>query len=335
MKICPRCIHENPDDARYCEKCGYKFRRVRKAIVIITVVLLIAAGAVIFFSPPSQSPQPPTPISPTPVVEPAPVPVVPVPVTGSFADKSPAPENGVKKCIIEIRKAGLAAFIINIDSQKRWRLVKADFDSSLVQSDHVKDKMDISLNDYIGSIVNYGPTKNNISFIASADTQYDTKMQTIINEIMGLGYSIYRFDSETEIRWGFKSTVPERYAKSSFYVKISSDKTVIAWLEDATIRFHVATVGNANKVGELVKHVPTNNRGYCFIVGDVPAKMAQQHRNVNERFTVLSKPDDYNFTGKQEQIDIKTYRDIRDASGCNTFIFDWETNFVVGKLLDD
>jgi hypothetical protein len=334
MKICPRCVHENPDDARYCEKCGYKFRRLaKKVIVIITVCLLIAAGAVIFLSPPDIPPQPPEPVHvPTPVT---------APIDSSesssakFMYKSPTPDKGVLKCVVEVQKTGLVAFIIKIDGQNRWRLEKADIDSSLVQSDLVKDKAAITTTDYIGGITNYGVINGNIHFVARSNEQlYNRKMVNVMSEITERGFKISRFDNEMETRWGFLATIPKEYKKSSFYIKISSDKVVVAWLEDTAILTKESSL-RIDEVRKLAAKVPTNKRGYCFIEGDIPAKMAKMNKNTDKRYIVLDAPDKYNFPDKHEQYKVMIYQALVEASGCNTFVFDQNTNFAIGKLIDD
>jgi hypothetical protein len=321
MKVCPRCIHENPDDARFCEKCGYQFRRsARITVIIITVSLLIAAaGAVILFLLPS----PVDPVNP----------VTPVPATSSkFKYMPPAPENGVSKCIVEVRKTGLVSFIVKIDAQNRWRLEKTDLDSSLVQNDLVKNKKDISASDYVAGIINYGVDKRNIHFVAASGQ--DTPVMT---EIKNLGFAISRFDSRKKIHWGFKATVPKQYEKSSFFVDISPDKTVIAWMEDENVQFRESSAPDEKRIQEirrLAKDIPTNKRGYCFIAGDIPAKMAATHRAGNEKYTVLNAPGTYNLTGAGEQNGLAVYRAVYEASGCNTFIYDWNTNTVLGYFLE-
>jgi predicted nucleic acid-binding Zn ribbon protein len=323
MKICPRCISENPGDARYCEKCGYKFRsRTRiTAVIIITVSLLIAAGAVIMLLP---SPVDPVPLTPDDVVNED----TQSSSSSKFKYMPPAPENGVSKCIVEIRKTGLVSFIVKVDAQNRWRLEKSDLDSSLVKDDLVKNKKDISAGDYIAGITNYGVDKRNIRFVAAAG------LETLaMTEIRNLGFAISLFDSREEIRWEFAATVPKQYEKSSFFVKISSGKTVIAWMEDETLQFKESPASDDKQTGRLAKEVPTNKRGYCFIAGDIPAKMAATHRSGNERYTVLNAPGTYNFTGAGEQNGLAVYRAVYEASGCNTFVYDWETNAVIGCLL--
>jgi hypothetical protein len=232
---------------------------------------------------------------------------------------------------------GLTAFIVNIDDHKTWELDIADPDSSLVRKYFEKDKNDIRIDDYIGSILNHGVVKQNIYFVyGGSETQSEKK---IMAEITERGYSILHFDDEKEIQWAFKATVPKQYERGAFFVKISPDRIVIAWLEDQTVLYkELRGAPNDRRIKEIqdmAKNVPTNKRGYCFIAGDVPAKMAEKHRTGNERFTVLDRPDSYNFTEEQYQNTVKFYRAIYETSICNTFVYDWSTNFVIGRLLNE
>jgi hypothetical protein len=84
---------------------------------------------------------------------------------------------------------------------------------------------------------------------------------------------------------------------------------------------------------ELAKVIPADKRGFCFIIGGVPFKMAKTHRVEYERYTVLNAPGTYTFDGEREQSGVNIYGALRKGSGCNTFVFDWDANFVIGYLL--
>jgi hypothetical protein len=224
------------------------------------------------------------------------------------------------------------SFIIEIDDRYKWRLKKDDWDSSLVQGDLVKKKEDISLGNYIAGITNYGVDKRNIHFVAASGAD-----NPVMTEIGDMGFAISRFDSQKKIIWGFRATVPKQYEKSSFFVDISPDKTVIAWLDDDNIRYKESSASGERRVQEirrLAKDVPTNKRGYCFIVGEVPEKMAVAHCLGDERYIVLNAPDGYCFDAVGEQDALDVYRAVYESSGCNTFVYDRNSNPVIGYLLD-
>jgi hypothetical protein len=79
--------------------------------------------------------------------------------------------------------------------------------------------------------------------------------------------------------------------------------------------------------------VPENKRNVCFIIGGVPFTLAKQHRNGEERFTVLNSPDKYKPEDKKMASGLNIYKAINDATKCDTFVFDWDTNFTIGFLL--
>jgi hypothetical protein len=196
----------------------------------------------------------------------------------------------------------------------------------------IKKKENISAGDYIAGITNYGIDKRNIHFVAASGSD-----SHVMTEIRNMGFTISLFDSQKKVRWGFKATVPKQYEKSSFFVEISPDKTVIAWMEDETVRVKESSASGEQRIQEirrLAKDIPTNKRGYCFIAGDVPAKMAMSHRADNERYTVLNAPDAYSFADVREQNALAVYRAVYEASGCNTFVYDQNSNPVIGYFLE-
>ncbi len=79
--------------------------------------------------------------------------------------------------------------------------------------------------------------------------------------------------------------------------------------------------------------MPESKRNVCFIIGGVPFTLAKQHRNGEERFTVLNPPDKYKSVDKKMASGLNIYKAIIDATHCDTFVFDWDTNFTIGFLL--
>jgi hypothetical protein len=56
-------------------------------------------------------------------------------------------------------------------------------------------------------------------------------------------------------------------------------------------------------------------------------------RNGKERYTVLKAPADYKAEGEKQKAGLNIYKAIADATGCQTFVFDWDANFTIGFLL--
>jgi hypothetical protein len=71
----------------------------------------------------------------------------------------------------------------------------------------------------------------------------------------------------------------------------------------------------------------------CFIIGGVPHSLAGQHRQGEERYTVLKAPQHYQATDKKIASGLNIYKAIVDGTQTETFVFDWDANFSIGFLL--
>jgi hypothetical protein len=266
--------------------------------------------------------------------------------TPTFTYTSPVPVDGVLKGIVELGSTGFNSFIVNIDAQKRWDLKKADFGVSLVYEKLVtkKDVVD-KLKEYISNMINYGVAGKYIYFVVSSSAVKISTVQEIIKELQAMKYVVHTVTAEEEALWGFYATMPADYRNTGFMVDLGSGNTKIAWVENESVQTR-ETYGAKYKqndvtdakveadIVELTKAIPADKRGYCFIIGGVPFKMAQTHKaSEDERYTVLKTPETYSFEGEREKSGVNIYGAIRKGSGCNTFVFDWKTNFVIGYLL--
>ena len=84
----------------------------------------------------------------------------------------------------------------------------------------------------------------------------------------------------------------------------------------------------------LAAQVPSNLRSTCFIIGGVPYELAKQTRNGKERYTVLDAPSAYKLDNAKSKAGLNIYKAVREATGCEQFVFDWDANFTIGVLLD-
>jgi hypothetical protein len=75
-------------------------------------------------------------------------------------------------------------------------------------------------------------------------------------------------------------------------------------------------------------------RKTCFIIGGAPFSMAKQVRNGKERYTILKAPKDYKMDDAKGKAGVNIYKAIKDATGCEQFVFDWDANFTIGFLLN-
>jgi hypothetical protein len=265
--------------------------------------------------------------------------------TPKFTYTSPAPVDGVLKGVVELGSTGFNSFVVSIDDQKRWELKKADFGTSLVYENLTTKKAVVDkLKEYISEMINFGVAGKYIYFVVSSSATKVSTVQDIIKELRAMKYVVHAVTAEEEALWGFYATMPADYRNIGFMVDIGSGNTKIAWIENDTIRTR-ETYGAKYKqndvddakveadIVELSNAIPADKRGFCFIIGGVPFKMAKINRTENERYTVLNAPETYTFDGEREQSGVNIYSALRKGSGCNTFVFDWDTNFVIGYLL--
>jgi hypothetical protein len=318
MKVCPKCNHGNRSDARYCEKCGQRLKS-RLALISSIVCLLVIAGSVFFLSRTGTSPAP-APSSPSPQ-----------PLVDTLGTQS---GNSVLKCVVEIQKTGLVSFIIETGNQGKWRLKKADPDSSLVREYLVKKKEDITLRDYLGCITTYGVSKNNIVFVAAPEILNIPEMRSIISEIENIGFNIRAYNAGEMAKRQFEM-MPGQYKNGSFAVRMNAGKTVIAWQDYDSVKV-ITTYGYENirtekeliEIRKLIKDIPTNKRGLCFFSGDIFSKIAGTQATDEQSYIVLNKPDTYTGNSPQERNGLKIYEAIRESAGCNEFRYERNMNFI-------
>jgi hypothetical protein len=265
--------------------------------------------------------------------------------TPKFTYTSPAPVNGVLKGVVELGSTGFNSFIVNIDDQKRWELKKADFGASLVY-ENLTTKKDVvaKLKEYISDMIKYGVAGKYIYFVVSSSAVKVSTVQDIIGELRAMKYVVHTVTAEEEAEWGFYAAMPQDYRNTGFMVDIGSGNTKIAWLENDKLQTRETYGAKYRQNGvehdkvtsditELSQAVPADKRGFCFIIGGVPFKMAKTHRIDKESYTVLNAPETYSFDSEREQSGVNIYSAIRKGSGCNLFVFNWDANFVIGYLL--
>jgi hypothetical protein len=141
-----------------------------------------------------------------------------------------------------------------------------------------------------------------------------------------------------------KSVLPASYSDKAFVVDIGSGNTKISWNQGNSImakeaygakyfQNNVSDDAAYQNVAAMAKGVPSNLRSTCFIIGGVPFELAKQVRNGKERYTVLKAPADYKAEGEKQKAGLNIYKAVADATGCQTFVFDWDANFTIGFLL--
>lgn len=312
--------------------------------------MVTASGEIIRVKAPAAASSPaPTPApAPTPVVaKTAPAKAAPAAASpGKFAYVPPAPVGGKLKGVVELGASGFNSFVVRIDPQRNWKLEKAEFGNSLVLENMATDD-DIrrGLKAYIGKMLDYGVSGRDIHFVVSSGAATAEGTKHIMESLKALGYVVHLVTPEQEGSLGLRAAVPAAYADKAFMVDMGSANTKIAW--QAAGKTTVAnTYGSkyyqqalpdsrvAADVADKAAQVPTARRATCFIIGGVPYELAKATRQGQELFTVLKAPADYaQLDGAKLKAGVTIYKALAEATGCQQFVFGWDTNFTIGYLL--
>ena len=255
------------------------------------------------------------------------------------------PQNGTLRGVVEVGATGFNSFVINMDPQKRWEIVSKDFGESLAYEGlATTDDIRIGLKKYLAAMFDKGVSKNNMHFVISSGAQKEPKTTTISNELKKMGYVVNNVTADQEARFAFRATVPPSFADNSFMVDIGSGNTKISWDENGSLKTMelpgakyyekgVADDEVYNTVKQQASRIPEGKRNVGFILGGVPFTLANQHRNGEERYTVLNPPASYKAADKKMGSGLNIYKALTDATNTDTFVFDWDANFTIGFLL--
>ena len=253
--------------------------------------------------------------------------------------------NGQMRGVVEVGATGFNSFVINMDNENRWKIVSKDFGESLAYEGlATTDDIRLGLKKYLSAMFDKGVDKRNMHFVISSGAQKEPKTGIISNELKKMGYVVNNVTPEQEARFALKATVPPPFADNSFMVDIGSGNTKVSWEEGGTVRTmelpgaKYYEKGTADEdVYQQVKtgmsRIPEGKRNVGFIIGGVPFTLANQHRKGEERYTVLRAPKSYNAKDKKMGAGLNIYNALVDATGTDTFVFDWDANFTIGFLL--
>ena len=295
---------------------------------------------------------------PAPVVAAAPAPAVALlvappaapaaPATAARFDyASPVPVKGRLKGVVELGSSGFNSFIVRIDPQKRWQLVKAEYGNSLVL-ENLATGEDVrrGLKAYIGQMLDFGVSGKDVHFVVSSGAQKADVTARIIRTLKELGYRVNAVTPEREAVLGLRTVLPPAFVASAFVVDLGSGNTKLSWLnakgEPVALETYGAKYYEAGVADEVVaagvlakaRQVPAVQRKTCFIIGGVPYELAKKLRQDKEPYTVLAAPATYGEPeGAKLKAGLNIYRSIVAATGCEQFVFPWDANFTIGYLL--
>lgn len=263
----------------------------------------------------------------------------------TFAYQPEKPVDGQLKGVVEVGASGFNSFVVKIDKEKRWEVVSKEFGNSMVYEGlATADDIRQGLKKYLAGMFDKGVANKNMHFVISSGAQKEPKTDGIVKELKKMGYVVNLVTAEQEGKLALKCVQPASYKENSFVTDIGSGNTKISWYEGANLKAveaEGAKYYELNKSDEAVydnvkskaSAIPKNNRDVCFIVGGVPFELADQTKQGEERYTVLKAPADYKSDKAKTKAGINIYKALTDATGCDTFVFDWDANFTIGFLL--
>jgi hypothetical protein len=270
----------------------------------------------------------------------------PVSQTTSFAYTPPAVVGGTLKGVVELGASGFNSFIVNMDNSKNWKLEKAEFGNSLAIENMASDAdITAGLKKYIGSKLDFGVAGKNIHFVVSSGAMKAENTQKIIKALKILKYNVNTVTAEQEGQLALKCVLPKDFEERAFVVDIGSGNTKISWAEGSGKIKSLESYGAkyfqngtddktvTSDIAAKAKQIPEGKRKTCFIIGGAPFKLAKQVRKGEERYTTLEAPEFYKGEDAKDKAGINIYKALADATGCDTFVFDWDANFTIGFLL--
>ena len=255
------------------------------------------------------------------------------------------PVNGELKGVVEVGATGFNSFVINVDKQKHWEIKSKDFGKSLVYEGlATTEDIRFGLKNYISDMLDKGVRGKLIYFVISSGAQKEPKTAIITSELKKMGYVVNLVTAEQEGKYGLRSALPSAYNESAFVTDMGSGNTKIAWMNGGNItaieapgaKYYEKDLKDDavyNEVKNKASQIPPKQREVCFIIGGVPFELANQHRQGDERYTVLKAPADYTTDKPKTKSGVNIYKAIADATNCDTFVFDWDANFTIGFLL--
>jgi hypothetical protein len=258
------------------------------------------------------------------------------------------PVNPTMKGVIEVGATGFNSFVVNIDKEKRWQIVSKDFGKSFVyEGMATTEDIRKGLRDYIANMGDKGVMSKNIHFVISSGAMKEPKTSIISSELKKMGFVVNTVTAEQEGKLALKSVLPKAYYDNSFVVDIGSGNTKISYptfgtttiaYEGPGAKYYEKGMADADAYAEIktqAMKIPNSKREVCFIIGGVPFELAKAIKVGEQRYTVLNDPSAYTFAADKKKVlcGLNIYKALKEATKCDTFVFDWDANFSIGFLL--
>ena len=284
-----------------------------------------------------------------PVSAPVPAPAAAAsvaPAVAAFSYRTEAPVNGKLRGVVELGASGFNMFIIRVDNKRNWKLEKSEFGNSLVMENMATEEdVRTGLKAYIGKMLDFGVPGRDIHFVVSSGAALSENTRRITKGLEALRFVVTTVTPEREGALALRAALPATYATKGFVMDMGSANSKISWYVNGQPRvqdtfgskYYEKNIDDAT-VAAAVKakaaQVPTSLRGTCFIIGGVPYELAKAGRQGQQPYTILKTPTDYpQLSGAKIKSGLNIYQALAEATGCQQFVFGYDTNFTIGYLL--
>lgn len=249
------------------------------------------------------------------------------------------------KGVIELGSSGFNSFIIKLDKNKNWELVKSQFGKSYLMESTSKNSIIEGLKEYINEIYETGVNAADIHFVVSSGAIRQKTTGSIISEIQELAYTVNMVSAEKEGQLAFKSVIPDSQKNKTMVIDVGSTNTKISWFENNEIvsistygsKFYKSNIDDSvvyKDLREVASKMPKSKNKTVYLIGGMPYKLAKQTREGSERYTKLAPLESYAPKDEKERCGSLILKELRDIGKIEEYVFDWDSNFSIGFLLE-
>ena len=322
MKRCKRkrCREMNPDDAMFCQYCGYKFGRTKKIVILSAAIVLCFSLLIIGYLFYNEK---------TKVNEAV------MRVQKHFS--IPVPNNQTnRKAVIRFLPAignpsAICYYVIETDAERNWTLL--GFNESFSNFDSlgliIREKMLI-----------YSVQPQNI--IILCDQKDEEFVKKILAEGLRPGITIENIQSDNYL---FTALIPESYLLNSCLVDIRRDQILFHWKEGReTVQIGYAQSIDENKINveisRIIDMIPTDYTDFFFVTGDFFSMLAKESSDFLLKsidFVQLQEPEMYLKLNSDTYIlnGLKLYQSIINVSQSKNYIYRKYACKEIGYLLSN
>lgn len=258
--------------------------------------------------------------------------------------------NPNRKAIIEITGKRLRSFVIDIDTFSNWKLIyhKIGEDDVFEKLRAIED-VNREVQKHLLLISEYTKTSH-VDFVVKPRSLEYPKVPLVIEGIYGMGYKVKEVGLEDEAKYALAAILPKQYKENSYIVDINEERTKISWYLGTTLiteetyghSYHKSGTSEHHVVESLegiISRIPETLRTNCFIIGEVPTKLASLHKVEGRVFQLLLAPEDYQANSDDLLCGLNIYKTIYDISstskGRTSFIYRWNVTYALGYLLEN